>query len=53
MIIVTSKTDQPFSHLDLPNLAKKASLNLKHEVKYDAEMYPLYENRRGDGSKSA
>lgn len=52
MIIVTSKTDKPFSQLDLPNLAKNASLILKHEVTYDANAYPLYENKRGVGNRA-
>lgn len=49
---MSNKTIEPFALWDLPGMAAKAGYSLKYQVKFDADMYPGYENRRGIGKNA-
>ena len=53
MIIVTNKTIEPFSLLDINGMAAQAGYALKYRVPLDTDQYPCYVNRRGVGKKAA
>lgn len=53
LIIMSNKTIEPFSLWDLPGMAEKAGLILRHDMVFEPRMYPLYENRKGIGKNAA
>ena len=50
---MSNKTIEPFSLWDLPGMAAKAGYEVKQEIKFNADDYPGYENRRGIGKNAA
>ena len=50
---MSNKTIEPFSLWDLPGMAEKAGLTLRHDMLFEPKMYPLYENRKGIGKNAA
>ena len=47
--MVSTKTNEPFSNLNIEKIAKMAGFEKKHEIKFNLDMYPYYENRKGMG----
>lgn len=46
---MTHKTIEPFGLWDIPGQAKKAGYILEEKIKFNADHYPGYVNRRGAG----